>query len=97
MAILIHLEDFSEARAQEVWERNRMISAWHTKWWNVKTWKLMEMILMVFRGFLLVFFNTRNFTRLGTNRGRARKILGMTTRQTLTEDMVLIASPDLSS
>ena len=47
-AILIHLENYLEARAQEVWERNRMSPAMHTTW-NVKILKPMEMILIVLR------------------------------------------------
>ena len=35
-----------------------------------------------------------NFTRMGTNLERARRILGITTRPMSTEDLVLIASPD---
>ena len=48
-AILIHLENYSEERAQEVCERNRICSDMHTTWWKVKILKPMEMILMVFR------------------------------------------------
>ena len=104
-AILIHLERNREECAQEVWERHRMSLDMHITWWNVKNRKLMEMILLVFReqseedGQMntvkkLVVFNTRNLGRMGTNFERARRILGMRTRQKFTEDTVLIASSD---
>ena len=56
-------------------------------WWNVKIWKLMEMILTVFRGFPPVIFHARNLARMGTNFERARRILGLTTRQTSSENL----------
>ena len=97
--ILFHLESYLEECAQKVWERNRMSLDMHTTWWNVKIRKLMEMILMVFREqseeddqmntvWKPLIFNTRNLARMGTNLERARRILGMTTRQIFTEDTV---------
>ena len=53
-AILIHLKNYFEECAQEVWVRNGMSPDLHTTWWNVKTRKTKEMILTVFRGFFLV-------------------------------------------
>ena len=37
-------------------KEHRMSPDMHTEWWNVKTRKSKEMILMTFRGFLLVMF-----------------------------------------
>ena len=57
--LLIDLENYLEEHAQklwmyekhveEIWERNRMNSDMHIAWWNEKTQKKMEMILMVLR------------------------------------------------
>ena len=74
-AILILLENHLEECA--VWDRNRMSPDMRPTWWNVKNWKLMEMILTVFRGFLPVILKTRKIARMGTNLERARRILGM--------------------
>ena len=52
----------------------------HTTWWNVKIRNLMEMLLMVFRE-----QSEGDDQRTGTNLERARRILGMTTRQIFTE------------
>ena len=49
-----------------------------------------ELILTVFRGFILVILNTRSHARMGTNLERARRILGMTTRPISIEDLVLV-------
>ena len=57
--ILIHLENYLEESAQDVWmhgrhakdiwERNRMDPDMHTTWWNVGTQKQMEMVPRAFR------------------------------------------------
>ena len=75
----------------------------HITWWNVKTQKQMEMILMVLSEQSeehdqvsrqeACEFDTRNLARMGNNLWKSEEYSG-NDNQADTEGMVLIASPD---
>ena len=61
----------------------------HTMWWHVKNLEVDGDDSEGISRLPACDFDIRNLARMRTNPGRARRILGMTTKQTSTENLVM--------